>query len=332
MAKLKRKRLGLIFAGGTTLSTDPKRWERVASKGDMPDWLDHVPELHVVADIEPVFVTGKPATEIGGPEWLAMAEAVRDHIDRVDGFVILHGLETIHYSANALALMLQHLPVPVVFSASPIPRKETSVAQAEFGARANIINAAQVATSGGSGVVVVFGNRIIQGSRAQIELIAGGLQVTSIDGGLMGQLDFGTKLYPVAPRRQSKPVYRIALDPNVLVTTVMPGTSPAASDQSVLGKVRGVVLRMHQGYFALSDAFQRLMADRAGRGLVVVVASPSPIGSVPKFFIPLVGVSGSMAAVKTMWALGVTKGDVRATRKLLLADVAGEFVRTGGTR
>lgn len=330
MAKFKRKRIGLIFAGGAALSHQPKQWEKVSRTEDARRWLEHVPELQLVADVEPIFVTDKNATEIGAPEWIAIAEAIRQHLPQVDGFVILHGLETVHYTANALSLMVQRPSVPVVLSASPIPRQATSAAQSEFGGRANIINAAQVATSAGGDVCVVFGNRVIQGSRAQVELTAGALQVTSIDQRLLGQVDFGTKFFPERSGPRPKPIFRIHIDPNVLVTTVMPGSGLPPAERTILKNVHGVVLRMHQGYFSLPKNYQQQLEQRAGEGMAVVVATPSSIATLPKSFIQLIGVSGSMAAVKTMWAIGVANGNAKQLRKLLLSNVAGEFTAVKG--
>jgi L-asparaginase/Glu-tRNA(Gln) amidotransferase subunit D len=134
MPKVQRKRIGLLFAGGTALSQKPKPWELVRSAAAMRRWLDNFPELHIVADVEPVFVTGKTATQIGAAEWLQLAQAVKQHALRVDGFVILHGIETLHFTANALSLMLRSLLMTVVLSGSPLRIGVPRSGQVEFGA------------------------------------------------------------------------------------------------------------------------------------------------------------------------------------------------------
>lgn len=330
MAKIPRKHIAVLFAGGTLLSTQPRAWERVRSLAEARRWLENVPELHVVADVEPVFITNKSSQDIGPSEWIAMGQAVRERIGSVDGFVILHGIETADFTANILSLMLQSLPLPVVVSGSPIPGKGVSAEEAEFGARANVLNAAQVAISDIAEVCVAFGNRIIRGSHAQVEAHAGSLQVTSFQAPLLGYVDFGTKLFPERIRRSKrKPKFAIYADPNVVVTTLTPGAAPIPIASRGLSALRGIVVRMPQGYVGLSERVLKELEAAALDGIIVVASSSRPLKQLPSAFIPLVGLSSSMSVAKLMWALGAAKKPVQ-TRGLVLQDVAGEFSLGGG--
>lgn len=328
MAKVQRKRIGLVFAGGTALSQKPKPWELVRTPAGMRRWLDNFPELHVVADVEPVFVTGKAANQIGAAEWLQLAQAVKQQLTRVDGFVILHGIETLHFTANALSLMLRSLPMPVVLSGSPLRIGVPRSGQVEFGARANIVNALEVATSDLNDVCVVFGNRIMRACKVQPELVDGQLHLTTVDGSVLGRVDFGTKLFfgrPFAAKR--KPTFNIHLDPNVVVTTLLPGSSNIGIRQGLdAAAIHGVVIRASQDFLAVSPEVQRELEAAAEQGIPVVVTSSHKLRSLPKRLISLVGLSPSMAVVKVMWALGVTR-DRTKLKQLLEANIAGEFTK-----
>ncbi len=330
MAKLARKRVALLFAGGTMLSHEPKQWELVKKPEDMERWLDHFTELNVVADVKAVFITGRGSTEIGPTDWLAMAEAVRKHTGSVDGFVVLHGIETLHYTANALSLMLRNLPFPVVVSGSPLRIPGLGVRQVEFAARANIINAVQVAAADMAEVCVVFGNRIMKASRVQPTLADGSLQLTTVDGSMLGRVDFGTKMFENrVTRRHRKPRWSIFLDDKVFVTTITPAGSGDSFRLAFRGDFHAILARVHE-LVTIPDYVDREFLRAHGQGIPVIVSSRHPLPGLRKEFIVLTGVSPSMAVVKVMWALGQTREPAKM-RKLLDQNVAGEIIHRGST-
>ncbi|MFH1235889.1 MAG: asparaginase domain-containing protein [Parcubacteria group bacterium] len=326
---MKRQTIALLFCGGTQLTNRPNRWERVMKPKDAAEWLDHVPELNIVADIVPHFIAPSEDSNIGIDTWRMIADYVRANVKSVDGVLVLHSNETIHYAANALSLMMRNLPIPVVLSGSPIRTGAKGEVSVEFGARANVINALQVATSDIAEVCVVFGNRIMRGSRVQLELIGDALHVTTVDRSLLGRIDFGISLDRERIRRTKRtPVFRSAIDPNVFTMTTAPG-SVLPIRRAVEAGIHAILVRSAQDFLALT-AEQIGELQRAARsGIPVVVASPQPMKTLSKEFMPLVGVSSSMAVVKTMWAIGFSKKR-SALQRVLAQNVAGEHVYGGG--
>ena len=73
-------------------------------------------------------------------DWSDMADVIRDNYDRYDGFVILHGTDTMSYSASALSFMLENLAKPVVFTGSQIP-----IGVLRTDGRENLITAIEIA-------------------------------------------------------------------------------------------------------------------------------------------------------------------------------------------
>ena len=73
-------------------------------------------------DIE-VFTIKPPidSSNVSVENWVDMARIIRDNYSRYDGFVILHGTDTMSYSASALSFMLENLAKPVIFTGSQIP-------------------------------------------------------------------------------------------------------------------------------------------------------------------------------------------------------------------
>lgn len=312
MARFVRPRLAVIFCGGTALARAAEPWERVTSLATAERWLRHIPELHLIADTVPVPVMTKPGTP-DAERWRAIAIAVKSQIRSVDGVLVLHDLETIPFTANALSLMLPSLPIPVVIAGSP---QRGSGVRAPVGARANLINAAQVATADIAGVCVVFGNRIIPADMVRLDVRDGTIQLIAPADALLGRVDFGITLSPVRTKRSARTLRaELFCDPSVVVLAPVPGsTMPLA--RAIDDHIHGIVVRMSGGIFSVPGAVMHEL-DRAARcGIPVVVTSATRIVGVPKRYISLPNVTESMAVVKPMWAIG--KGRQSAAVRALL--------------
>ncbi|MBR3251599.1 MAG: type I asparaginase [Erysipelotrichaceae bacterium] len=95
-------------------------------------------------------------------EWNGMAKLISDNYDSYDGFVILHGTDTMAYSASALSFMLENLNKPVILTGSQIPLCET-----RSDGRDNMITSMMIAGEGKvREVCIYFGGLLIRGNRA----------------------------------------------------------------------------------------------------------------------------------------------------------------------
>ena len=77
--------------------------------------------------------------------WAALAELIRDNYARYDGFVVLHGTDTMSYTASAMSFMLENLAKPVVFTGSQIP-----IGVLRTDGRENLITAIEIAGTSGT--------------------------------------------------------------------------------------------------------------------------------------------------------------------------------------
>ena len=94
-------------------------------------------------------------------QWTKIAEDIFEHYDEYCGFVILHGTDTMAYTASALSFMLQGLSKPIVLTGSQIPLEEI-----RSDARDNIISSLMIAGEGQiSEVCVFFANKLFRGNR-----------------------------------------------------------------------------------------------------------------------------------------------------------------------
>jgi len=131
----------LIYTGGTIGMI--KDFETGALKAfDFDDLLNHVPELKLLEHHIDTFSFEKPMDSSNmNPEYFAfMAEIIEENYDRYDGFVVLHGSDTMAYSASALSFMLENLSKPVIFTGSQLP-----IGDLRTDAKENLITAIQIA-------------------------------------------------------------------------------------------------------------------------------------------------------------------------------------------
>ena len=82
------------------------------------------------------------SSDIRPESWIQMARMVYDHYDEYDGFVVLHGTDTMSYSASALSFMLENLAKPVVFTGSQLP-----VGVLRSDAKENLLTAIEIAAA-----------------------------------------------------------------------------------------------------------------------------------------------------------------------------------------
>ena len=112
----------LISTGGTITMVRDKATQALVP-ADMETFKAYMPELFegsVQVDIQE-FTPLIDSSDINPDCWVRMAQTVYDNYDAYDGFVILHGTDTMSYSASALSFMLENLGKPVVFTGSQLP-------------------------------------------------------------------------------------------------------------------------------------------------------------------------------------------------------------------
>jgi L-asparaginase len=157
----------IIYTGGTIgMVHDPATGSLVPI--DFRHISDHVPELgkfgyglHSVS-FDPV----KDSSNIDPGIWVKMAEIIEENYKDFDGFVVLHGTDTMAYTASALSFMLENLGKPVVITGSQLP-----IGLMRTDGREHLITAIEIAAAKGNGLPVVpevsiyFDNKLTRGNR-----------------------------------------------------------------------------------------------------------------------------------------------------------------------
>jgi L-asparaginase len=157
----------IIYTGGTIgMVHDPVTESLVPI--DFRHISDHVPELRKFGyDLHSIsFDPVKDSSNIDPEVWIKMAEIIKDGYNAFDGFVVLHGTDTMAYSASALSYMLENLAKPVILTGSQLP-----IGLLRTDGRENLITAFEIAAAKENGmpsvpeVCIYFDNKLTRGNR-----------------------------------------------------------------------------------------------------------------------------------------------------------------------
>ncbi|MEM7475956.1 MAG: asparaginase [Planctomycetota bacterium] len=170
--KDKKTKVYVLYTGGTIGMAPQDEAVRGSPLVPKPlkDLLKYMPSLEDLDDVEigyGSFDAPLDSSNLGPEDWIKMAEMIEAEYDQYDGFVILHGTDTMAYTSSALSFMFENLGKPVVVTGSQLPISGTRT-----DGTTNFINALYVAAYKATGlpripeVVIVFADRIIRGSRA----------------------------------------------------------------------------------------------------------------------------------------------------------------------
>ncbi len=133
----------IIYTGGTIgMKEDPM--DGTLKPFDFSQIMEEVPELNKF-DVKIDSYTFSPLIDSSDVEpslWISLAEIIRDKYEEYDGFVILHGTDTMAYSASTLSFMLEGLTKPVVFTGSQLP-----IGVPRTDGKENLISAVEIAAA-----------------------------------------------------------------------------------------------------------------------------------------------------------------------------------------
>ena len=212
----------LLIATGGTIASRPTAAGGLAPAITSQELLSCVPELAEFCRIDAIQLYNLDSTNMGPEQWQGIAAAVQENYDRYDGFVITHGTDTMGYTAAALSYMIQKSPKPVVLTGS-----QKSIYNRDTDARNNLWRAVAYACHPDAwGVQIVFDNQVILGTRARKTRTKSFNAFSSIDYPETAMFrDRRLIQFLQRPAEYTHAVFSTALDPNVFVLRLVPGTS-----------------------------------------------------------------------------------------------------------
>jgi len=242
----------VIYTGGT-IGTRPKDPNDPDSPLIVVPWDELVDQTPALQELDfPLdswsFPIPTDSSDIGPREWRMMAEKIEENYDRYEGFVILHGTDTMVYTASVLSFMLVNLGKPVIFTGA----QRSHLFQARNDAVQNLITALRIANPRDSGVPVVpevcifFRDDLLRGNRC-IKMDASGYNAyMSPNYPRLGWA--GDRIHIDTRHIRPMPVqsFRIRrnMDSNVISFNVFPGIQDTDVVQRLLNapNLRGIIL------------------------------------------------------------------------------------------
>lgn len=113
------KKILLVATGGTIASVEDGRGLAPALGGE--ELARYVPEIADVCDFDVVQPMNIDSTNMRPADWMRIRDEIVDAYDAYDGFVVLHGTDTMAYTAAALSYLVQGSPKPIVLTGSQQP-------------------------------------------------------------------------------------------------------------------------------------------------------------------------------------------------------------------
>lgn len=154
------KKICILSTGGTIASAPTEKGLTPQMTGEQ--MLAGIPYIHELAQISCKEVMQLDSTNMQPEDWMCIAREIADEVQSCDGIVVLHGTDTMAYTAAALSFMLASIPIPVILTGAQV-----ALGEANTDGIKNIQDAVQVALEGQSGVFLVFAGKIIRGVRAK---------------------------------------------------------------------------------------------------------------------------------------------------------------------
>ncbi|MEO1030713.1 MAG: asparaginase [Bacteroidota bacterium] len=148
---MKKPKILLIYTGGT-IGMVKDADTGVLEAFDFNSLLTRIPELKLLdCDIDTVsFDEPIDSSNMNTRYWEAMAKIIETHYETFSGFVVLHGSDTMSYSASVLSFMLENLEKPVIFTGSQLP-----IGDLRTDAKENLITSIQIASLHKDGIPII---------------------------------------------------------------------------------------------------------------------------------------------------------------------------------
>lgn len=340
-----QKRILLLYTGGTIgMKQDP---ETLALKPfNFNQILEEVPELKKFGceidtySFDPLIDSSDMQPEF----WVRLATMIKENYSKYDGFVVLHGTDTMSYTASALSFMFENLAKPVVFTGSQLP-----IGMLRTDGKENLISSIEIASAtdeNGNPMVpevsIYFDAHLYRGNRTTKYNAENFRAFRSANYPVLADVGIHIKYNPSFIRYPDKYPAPLQvsekLDTRVAVLKVFPGITPQVMD-AILGMegLRGVVLETFgSGNAPTAEWFVSRIKDAVRKGLVVLNVTQCLAGKVDMdayatgITLKNEGViSGydstvEAALTKMFYALGQSE-DLREVKSLLNSNLRGEI-------
>ncbi|WP_186754837.1 asparaginase [Echinicola salinicaeni] len=335
----------IIYTGGTLgMAYDeegslvPFNFGQILEK--IPNLTNMNIAITVISFPEPI-----DSSNVNMQHWVDMAYIIYENYDTYDGFVVLHGTDTMAYSASMLSFMLKGLSKPVIFTGAQLP-----ISAMRSDARENLMTSLEIAISKANGkpivpeVCIFFNHMLLRGNRAKkmqsvhFDAFESENYPPLAEAGIVIDFNYAA-IKPYKEGVQLK--YLNKLDKSVMILKLFPGITAEVMDSCFNTKgLRGVVMETYgSGNSPTEDWFVECIDRAVKKGIIILNVSQCNGGRViqgryeTSKELKRIGVlSGgditSEAAICKMMFLLANETDDDEIRRKLITPIAGEMSLT----
>ena len=212
------KKILVIGTGGTIASK--QMGEGLSPALSAPEILTYVPEVEKLCEIDVLQICNIDSTNITPKIWIDIAGTIKKNYDFYDGFVILHGTDTMAYTSAALSYMIQNSRKPIVITGAQKPINIDGT-DAKVNLRDSILYACDDYSQN---IVLVFDGNVIAGTRAKKMMARSFNAFHSVNFPILARIQakHSIRYIPYIPMRERVRFF-LDLNDSVCVLKVIPG-------------------------------------------------------------------------------------------------------------
>lgn len=336
----------LIYTGGT-IGMGCNRETGALEPLNFDHLLSNFPEFALLqTDVDTYqFTPPIDSSDMSLRRWAQLVRIIADNYDKYDGFVVLHGTDTMSYTASALSFMLENLTKPVILTGSQLP-----IGQLRTDGKENLLTSIELASAFGEDghpmvpeVCIYFSGRLLRGNRSTKESADGFNAFNSFNYPHLCEagVEFHFNPHYILKPDYTKPMIpHTAMDPNVVVFSLFPGIQEnVVRHMFDAPELRGIVMRSFgSGNAPQKPWLMRLLKDATQRGVTIVNISQCVAGFVKMgrydtgFQLQDAGVvsggdSTVESAITKLMFLQAHYKDPRVIRNLMGRSICGEITK-----
>ncbi|MBS0847550.1 asparaginase [Citrobacter sp. JGM124] len=268
---MQKKSIYVAYTGGT-IGMQRSTQGYIPVSGHLQQQLALMPEFHrpempdfSIHEYQPLM----DSSDMTPADWQHIADDISANYDKYDGFVILHGTDTMAFTASALSFMLENLGKPVIVTGSQIP-----LAELRSDGQINLLNSLYIAANYPiNEVSLFFNNRLYRGNRSTKAHADGFAAFSSPN--LPPLLEAGIHIRrlntPPAPQSQGPLIVHHVSPQPIGVVTIYPGISADVVRNFLLQPVKALILRSYGvGNAPQKGDFIKELREACDRGIIVV--------------------------------------------------------------
>lgn len=257
---------------------------------DFSQILDEVPELGKFAyridsyTFDPII----DSSDVEPSLWISLVRLIEERYDDYDGFVILHGTDTMAYSASTLSFMLEGLTKPVIFTGSQLP-----IGTPRTDGKENLISSVEIAAAKDDEghalvpeVCICFDNVLIRGNRSRKFNSDNFRAFRSEDHPPLAEAGISIRYNSALIRKpvswDERPLFHTKLDTRVSILKIHPGITPGVVRDILLGEdTRAVIIETYgAGNAPSKDWFVSIVREASEKGKILLNVTQCVAGKV----------------------------------------------------